>query len=118
MFAVWNIHYWSRYPNLYSSCCLEFTHHYFENLNDDPITYIIGPEEMWYSKKNSHLEANSILKHVCAKHEAFASSDIVCIKVEFFYKKPVLNKNKFVTKHSYRYKTGEKYWCYNCNKKY
>ena len=116
-YAYWEYTYWTRNVDseikVYSCSSRNYPRYYLDNVSESPNAYTINLEEVWYSMKDAHLEANDILKNQCKDDPEYNTADMVCICVTFFNKKPKIEDNGFIGREGYKYKVGEKYFIYS-----
>lgn len=115
-YAVWEYMYWKRNrdPEIRIFCgnAVNFKKYCLDNIDGDPKTYCIEPEEIWYKVKDAHIEATHIFKDLCENPQNY-EKDLVGIIVLFFSKKPEIDERGYITRASWRYKVGEKHFMYN-----
>lgn len=117
--VVWSIVYWQRNTDssykIYCSDKIYFPKYYLDNARSDIELYWI-PEEMFYLKKDLHLEANHILMENCDESKK-SKSDLVGIRAMLFSKKPEFDSKGWLTREDFKYLVDEKSFLYNTKNK-
>ena len=112
-YAVWELMFWNRNidPEIRVLCgeAIRFKKYYLDNVTAARETYYFFPEKVWYSVEDAHIEANSIYKELLGSD---LGCDLLGITVVFFSKEPVVDKNGWITKNSWKYKVAEKHFMY------